>query len=230
MSFGVFVRLQAVSPDTRITDIIAWGDFPKPEAKAIRGMPKSRVTNRCHIIGWDLYSKSYATRFTQKTISEVAHALGYNGPIEVRPLLEFIENKIKDNYKLMNNDFTLYYNGCASENSSAGALYRAAREKCDSIYEQWETWARQDKTVPQNDKLTHLASAIEDEQWKMFIHGFDKPPDRLFSKEEIEAYYLQYVQIYHGFITGREPDLYYRYFYGIDTADFLSKARIKLGI
>ncbi|MCC6345261.1 MAG: hypothetical protein IT166_23875 [Bryobacterales bacterium] len=230
MSFGVFVRLQAISPDTRITEVIPWGDFPKPEAITIRGMPKARVTNRCHIIGWDLYSKSYATRFTQKSILEVGQALGYNGPIEVRPMLEFIENKIRDNYRLMNNDLTLYYNGCASENSSAGALYRVARDKCDSIYAQWESWAKQNNAIPQGDKLTHLAATIEDSQWQMFVHGFDKPPDRLFSREEIDAYYLQYVQIYHGFITGREPDLYYRYFYGIDGPDFLGKARSKLGI
>ncbi|MCC6390250.1 MAG: hypothetical protein IT167_06590 [Bryobacterales bacterium] len=230
MSYGVFVRLQAVSTDTRITELIPWGDFPKPEAKTIRGMPKARVTNRCHIIGWDLYARSYAARFTQKSILEVGQTLGYSGPSEVRPLLDFVEEKIREHYRLMNNDLTLYYNGCASENSSAGALYRAAREQCDSIYDQWEAWARQDKTVPQDDKLTHLAATIEDQQWKMFVNGFDRPPDHLFSREEIEAYYLQYVQIYHGFITGREPDLYYRYFYGIDTADFLGKAKIKLGI
>jgi hypothetical protein len=228
MSFGVFVRLEAVSPATKVQEIIPWGDFPKPKADVIPGATKRNVTQRCHIIGWDLYARNYALRFLGRSIAEIATMLNYTGPQELSAMVSFIENTITQNYQKMNNDVTLYYNGKASDNTSAGARYRAAKEKSESIYAQWENWARATPTVPHDQKVNKLANDIRASQWDMFYYAFDAPPPNLFTIEQIHAYKIQYIQIYQDVVTGRDPTMYYKYFYGIDSADFVQKALQKL--
>ncbi len=229
MAFGVFVRLEGGNPaTTRVNEVIAWGDPPKPNAGAIPGPAKKNVTQRCHIIAWDLYSRNYNLRFLGKTVEQIARDFNYNGPGEIGPMVSYIENAIAENFKRMNNDVTLYYNGKASENTSAGASYRVAKEKCDSVYNEWNRWSQLNPMIPMPDKLTHLSAELEEPQWSMFVNGFDSPPTNLFSPDDVRAYKLQYIQVYQSVITGQMPDLYYRYFYAIDTPDFLSKAQIRL--
>ncbi|RYF74572.1 MAG: hypothetical protein EOO39_08350 [Cytophagaceae bacterium] len=224
MAFGVFVRLETANVATPVREVLPYGAPDKPKAELLPGT-RSKLTQRCHIIAWDVFARNFATRYLGKPINQIAQLFGYTGPNELVPMLSFVEASISEQYKKMNNDLTLYYNGPARENMSAGASYKNAKESCERVYAQWKIWSVSNMHLGDKARVEALAASMREPQWRMFMHGFDNPPSNLFTQAQIQAYQIQYIQVYQDVVTGHNPDLYYTYMYGIDTFDFVQKAQ-----